>query len=257
MSKGSPGNDVFRQLEMQNPAVAMAFRKFRWHDVQYKLADVRPRIILRSAEFGEARRHSVWLVLIALGLLLIGTVALMTAIGPAVVRFLAIYWQVVLLPTAGVFVGAGIVLLVIRVGASPLRAVAPPKAQTDDPLHELKELAERSASRLRAAYRLQLWTVLAVGAVFIALIVWSMVLVSQERILYASAFGSGSVAMTILARWKWQPFDRINQARKLADDADHLATGLRLRMTTILEISDPSKRSKAQWDAVKEYLDRS
>jgi hypothetical protein len=128
---------------------------------------------------------------------------------------------------------------------------------TGSPVQELKELAERAASRLRAAYRLQLWAVLAVGAIFIALIVWSMVMVSQERILYASAFGSGSVAMMVLTRWKWQPFDRINQARRLADDADILATGLRLRMKTISEITDPVKRSKAQWDAINEYLKRS
>jgi hypothetical protein len=176
---------------------------------------------------------------------------------PAVVRFLAIYWQAVLLPTGGVCVGASIVLLVTRVGASPLSAVAPPEEKTEDPLQELKELAERTASRVRASYRLQLWTVLAVGGIFITLIVWSMVLVSQERILYASAFGSGSVAMMILTRWKWQPFDRINQARRLADNADTLATGLRLRMKTISEISDPSERSKAQWDAVEKYLERS
>jgi hypothetical protein len=81
--------------------------------------------------------------------------------------------------------------------------------------------------------------------------------VSQNRILYASAFGSGSVAMVILTQWKWQPFDRINQARQLADNADTLATGLRLRMKTISEITDPSKRSTAQWEAVEAYLKRS
>jgi len=82
-------------------------------------------------------------------------------------------------------------------------------------------------------------------------------MVSKERLLYASAFGSGGVAMVILTQWKWQPFDRINQARKLADDADTVATALRLRMKTISEITDPSLRSKAQGDVVNEYLEHS
>lgn len=153
--------------------------------------------------------------------------------------------------------GAGFVLLVIHLGTAPLRDVDPPQEDSDNPLQELKNLAERTASRLRAAYRFQLSAVITVGAVFIGLVVWSMVMVSQKQILYASAFGSGGVAMVILTQWKWQPFDRINEARRLADNADTLATGLRLRMKTISEIQDPRERAKAQWEAVEQYIDRS
>lgn len=93
-----------------------------------------------------------------------------------------------------------------------------------------------------------------VGCIFVALIVWSIIMVTKNKLVYATAFGSGSVAMAILTRWKWQPFDRINDARRLADKADTLATGLRLRMKTISEIKNPTARAKAQWDAVTEYL---
>jgi hypothetical protein len=147
------------------------------------------------------------------------------------------------------------VLLMGQIGKSPLRNVVPPREDSESPLQELESLAERTAVRLRAAYLLQLWTVIGVGILFVAIIVWSMIMVTQSRILYASAFGSSGVAMIILTQWKWQPFDRINQARKLADNADTLATGLRLRMKTIAEIPDPSERSKAQWEAVAAYLD--
>lgn len=255
MSKGNSGKDVFHELEIQNPAVAQVFRTFRRYGEQHKddyhFGD--DDHVVECARCAALPRR----YLIASFLLLIGSIGAGIAIGPIVVRFLEMHWHTILLPVSGACIGSGVILLVTRIETSPLHTVAPPKVDTDDPLQELRELAERTASRLRSAYRLQLWIVLAVGTIFIALIVWSMVMVSQERILYASAFGSSSVAMMILTQWKWQPFDRINSARQLADNADTLATGLRMRMKTISEIVDPSERAKAQWNAVKEYLERS
>ncbi len=276
MSEGRTGEDVFRELELQNPAVGRALRGFRrreehpgsrleipwgllgpaYRDVAVGHEPVSSPVQLFRMMVRPSLR-SLWHRLIAYILLLIGIIALGIAVGPATVRFLAMHWQAILLPAGGVCIGAGVVLLVIRVGALPLGGVAPPNVNTEDPLGELKDLAERTGSRLRAAYRLQLCAVLAVGVIFFTLVVWSMVMVSQDRILYASAFGSGGVAMMILTRWKWQPFDRINQARRLADNADTLATGLRLRMKTLSEITDPSERAKVQWDAVKQYLHHS
>ena len=260
MTETISGDNVFRELEAQNRAVAQAFRTFRRHGEQLELttrtetaipepterATLAPRLYSTESAYGvEYRaRRQLWSPVGAVVLLLIGLVTVAIVVGPALARFFVTHWQAILLPTAGLCVGAGTVLLVSRVGTSPLRAVAPPRADTEDPLQELKNLAERTASRLQSAYRMQLVAVLVVGAIFVTLIVWSVVMVSQNRILYASAFGSGSVAMVILTQWKWQPFDRINQARRLADNADTLATGLRLRMKTISEITDPSKRSK-------------
>jgi hypothetical protein len=272
MSEGSSGKAVFRELELQNPAIAYAFRALRRPRAASKPSIILereasdgsvlspanpPNILQRRAEYREYSPARMSRSFIAPILLLVGIGALAIAVGPAVGRFLALYWQAVVIPAGAMCIGAGIVLLVGRLGAAPLRNVDPPQLGSDDPLKELKQLAERTASRLRTAYRLQLWAVLAVGGIFLGLVIWSMVLVSQDRILYASAFGSGSVAMLVLTRWKWQPFDRINQARRLADNADTLATGLRLRMSTISEITDPSERARAQWDAVGEYLDRS
>ncbi len=269
MSQRSSAKNVFRELEIQNPAAAKALRAFR--PPEFQKPAVAERILYefhfdeyekccRPKSSHKQRRIGFMIFLIAFGLLefslLIG--GIIAGLGPTV-RFLGTHWKAILLLLGGVLggvcLGAGAVLAAIRVGVSPLSSIAPPNVDTEEPLQELKELAERVASRLRAAYRFQLCAVITVGIIFIGLIVWSMIMVSRDRILYASAFGSSSVAMMILTRWKWQPFDRINNARKLADNADTLATGLRMRMKSVSEIADPHERAKAQWDAVKEYLE--
>ena len=268
MKVKSSGKNVFRELEAENPAIAQAFRTFRRRgqpppvypntlpDVlgslkHYSYAEEDNSYPSEVARTARMKRVSP---IPAFILLFLGVVIVAIVIGPTLVRFLALHWQAILIPVGSICVGAGAVLLGSRLGSAPLRDVTPPKANAEDPLQELKDLAERTAARLQTAYRLQLWAVLVVGVVFIALIAWSAIMVSQNRLLYASAFGSGSIAMLILTQWKWQPFDRINQARRLADNADTLATGLRLRMKTISEIVNPTVRAKAQWDAVEEYL---
>jgi hypothetical protein len=290
MSGGTSTKNVFQELETHNPSVAKALRSFRKRShasepstaypqekgahlsrllEQVPLSDELLKLLeqrhMRHIEdaYSVGSRDAlpylgavVW-PWVAIALLLIGIIAVGAVAGHAVLVFLTMHWQAILLPIGGVCVGAGAVLLALRIGNSPLLAIAPPDVESKDPLQELRSLAERTASRLRTAYSLQLWAVLIVGSIFIILIIWSMVMVSQQRLLYASAFGSGSVAMVILTQWKWQPFDRINEARKLADNADTIATGLRLRMAAISEIVDPSARAKAQWDAVREYLERS
>ncbi len=248
----SSGRDVFRELETQNPDIARVFYNFRLQS-----EGIGGGAIVADHDKVEYRKFELvrdipMHVFIPTVLLSIGIIAISAAVG--LVRFLIVHYQAILLSVGGACVGVGVILLVIPIGSSPLRTVTPPKAFTEDPLQELKDLTERTVSRLRTAYRLQLCSVLAVGSIFVALIVWSMVMVSQDRILYASAFGSSGIAMVILTQWKWQPFDRINKARQLADKADTLATGLRLRIATISEIDEPSKRAKAQWNAVKDYL---
>lgn len=267
MTDEASENRAFRELEDHNPAVAKAFRAFRDHatalDSQKHIDLSSPTEETTLAAPSEIppelgyRPSTILMRVIGLVLLIGGLVAFGLSVGPSVIPFLQQHWKNILLPTGGACLGAGVVLLVSRLGTAPLLGVDPPNENSDDPLQELKDLAERTSSRLRAAYRFQLSTVVTVGAIFVGLIVWSMVMVSQERILYATVFGSGGVAMAILTQWKWQPFDRIDQARRLADNADTLATGLRLRMKTISEIEDPTKRSEAQWNAVSEYLARS
>lgn len=276
MTDKTANNRAFRELEKQNPEVARAFRVFR-RRAQPPAVAVIEKLDLKSDKFfmmhyydgtvtknvssspmhryTSRKKNMLWPV-VAVLLLVAGIIALGISVGPSVIRFLGQHWQAIILPVGGVCVGAGIVLLVSRLGTTPLCFVDPPKKDSNEPLHELKDLAERTASRLRAAYRFQLFAVLTVGVIFVGLIVWSIVMVSQKKILYASAFGSGGMAMVILSQWKWQPFDRINQARRLADNADTLATGLQLRMKTISEIQDPRERAKAQWEAVEQFIDR-
>ena len=287
MSESDVSENVFQDLKSQNRAVANAFIKLRHHAARSRSETFKPfvsrlqdaarvysspqdfreelssrplydhlqsplyayeRYVSRRADWGAKPRF------IALVLLLVGIGFVAFVVGPSVFHFLVGHWQSVLLPLGGICAGGGAVLLGSHVGSSPLGSITPPRTDTEDPLKELKDLSERTASRLRSAFRLQLWAVLVVGILFVVLILWSVVMVSQNRILYASAFGSGSLAMLILTQWKWQPFDRINQARRQADNADTLATGLRLRMATISAIPNLTERSRAQWEAVEEYL---
>ncbi|MGD0546279.1 MAG: hypothetical protein ABR991_00440 [Terracidiphilus sp.] len=286
MSESAIGGNIFQDLESHNPAIADAFSTLRMQGEKHAGSrGIEPSLIgefvtpawkeplhhpaldewlpgiglqdyslLEEAPLRKAARSAGRWNVFALVLLLVGIGFGAAAVGPTVLHFLVGHWQAVLLPLGGICAGGGAALLVSSIGKSPLDSVMPPRTDTEDPLRELKDLSERTASRLRSAFRLQLWAVLAVGVLFIVLILWSVVMVSQNRILYASAFGSGSVAMLILTQWKWQPFDRINQARRQADNADTLATGLRLRMATISAIPDLTERSRAQWQAVEEYL---
>src|SRR2546426_702636 len=92
MSEGSSGKDVFRELEMQNPAIAQAFRTFRQRGGEPRLhfdREIEPYI---GGEPGRGKtlasfphlHRSLWPRLIAFVLLLIGIMALGTAVGPSV-----------------------------------------------------------------------------------------------------------------------------------------------------------------------------
>lgn len=196
------------------------------------------------------RRHSIlrW-VLLLLGIVVIGII-----VGPAVFNFVAGHWNVLLLCLGAALVGAAIVLGFSRFGSQPLRNVAPPVPDTNEPLKELEKLAERSTARFKTAYRIQVSFVIGVFVGFAALVSWSMFMVSQKRVAYASAFGSSGAAMLVFSKWKWQPFERMSEARRLSDQADALATALRLQIMTMEEIKDPVARAKAQWKTVAEYI---
>jgi hypothetical protein len=181
-------------------------------------------------------------------------VALGIVIGPSVFRFVVRNWRILLLCIGAACIGASIVFALSRIGFQPLRKIEPPSADTDEPLKELEGLANRTVARLRTAYTVQVSLVVAIFIGFAAIVIWSMVMVSQKRLEYACVFGSGGVAMFVLSRWKWQPFERMAEARRLADQADILATALRMRIRTIEQISDPAARAKAQWEAAAEYL---
>ena len=200
-------------------------------------------------------KKNSWPVFAAGGLVLIGVMGLWLGVGTKALGFFQQYWKTFLLPIGGICIGAGIMLAASKIGKDPLAKIAPPSDDVKNPLEELQGLAQRTVSRLNRAYALQLWTVIVVGMLLSAIIIWAMILITKGKMLYASAFGSGGMAMMILSKWKWQPFDRINKARKLANDADTLATGLRIRIQAIDAICDPVERAKEQWEAVKEYLD--
>jgi len=250
-------------VEQQSPAVAEALGQYRLRaaepepsqlldDIageQFPDPDVRfSRYEIRVAQRRGARAGCM--------LLIAAAVTVTAAAIPVSREFISAHWPQLVVAGASLSTGAALILVCHGATSSPLRTLEPPTSRTDQPLHELETLARRSADRLHKSFRLQIGAVVVVGLSLLALLTWAAVLVSTERLGYGVAFGSGGIGMIVLG-WRWQPFDRIEQARRLAENADALATGLRVRMASIAEIKGANARAKAQWQAVRDFLGES
>ena len=191
-----------------------------------------------------------------IGILLLtgGILAVAVVLGPALLRLVHAYWKTILLALGVFCIGAGVILAARQVGRAPLRNIQPPDDTTNEPLEELERFVKRSGSRLRTAYQVQMALISLVALAIFAVIAWSILMVTKDQLMYATLFGTTGVAMLALSRWKWQPFERVAEARRLADNADVLATGLRMRIESISKIPDPKERAEAQWQAVNDYL---
>ncbi len=280
--QGSDYPNLFSILESQNPAIKDGLNQMRRQTELTKAIPLEPVGWIRTAApsrdmhyyaaRGMAKSSSpvgdsgfrrktkarvMWRIspfVLLLISLIIGIVALGIVIGPSVFRFVVRNWRILSLCIGAACIGASIVFALSRICFQPIKKIEPPSADTDEPLKELEGLANRTVARLRTAYTVQVSLVVAIFIGFAAIVTWSMVMVSQKRLEYACVFGSGGVAMFVLSRWKWQPFERMAEARRLADQADILSTALRMRIRTIEQISDPAARAKAQWEAAAEYL---
>lgn len=253
-SESTDGKRILREAKRQNPSVALRLSELKrkadiaFGDDHIEIA-ASPRVSF--VRVSASRRGGIIFSLI-------GIVAIGIAVGPPVYDLFCKYWREFLLGLGCACVGAGSILLIRRVGDKPLSDIRLHHHESrEEPLSELEYLARRSASRLRSAYRIQAYLVCAISMVFIGVVYWSILMVAQRRLEYGVSFGSGGVGMLILSMWKWQPFDRMSKARKLADDADVLATGLRLRIKSISEIKEPEMRADAEWRAVQDYLSMS
>jgi hypothetical protein len=147
---------------------------------------------------------------------------------------------------------ASIVMTLRGAGREPMPFVPPPDARPNVPLAEIQCLAFRAAGRLRSSYHAEIVIAIGMIALIAGILVWSVFMVGTGRLEYGTALGSGSIAAAVLAM-KWQPFDRVGQARSRAEKADVLATGLRVRLAAIAEIDDPGERQRAAWRAVTDY----
>jgi len=227
---------LLRELEYHNPAIGDSLDQMR------QRSGAGP-----GFEWGGNGGDREWRGLWPLPVIAIAASAVASRFGTQ--PFLAL-----LICTGAGCLGAFTAILLGRVGTSPLDNIKPPYAETNKPLEELHGLAERTVTRLRTAYAVQVCLVIGVFAGLVGVVIWLMFMVGHKRVTYASAFGSGGVAMLVLSRLKWQPFERMAEARKLADQADALATALRVRMRTLDQIKDPEARAEAQWRAVADYL---
>jgi hypothetical protein len=148
---------------------------------------------------------------------------------------------------------ASIVMTLRGAGRESFLFVRPPDSGPNVPPSEIECLAFRAACRLRSSYHAQIVIAIGMLALIAGIVVWSVFMVGTGRLEYGTALGSGGIAAAVLAT-KWQPFDRIGQARKSAERADVLATGLRLRLGSIAKIGDPSERQKAEWRATQDFM---
>lgn len=274
---------IFKQAALQNQAVAKNLSEIearssaKRQDTSSKyikdlskssspIAETRFSIRERHAaeqivDFGVSsrpyHRRSVFVLIFGILILIAGLVAIGFVIGPTLYKIVVNSWKTIILSLGGVCIGSGFILVFGSVGKQPLKKVVPPDSASDQPLLELEALASRTVSRLKTAYQVQVFLICTVAALLLFVVLWSIFLVSTNQLMYATAFGSSGIGMLVLSKLKWQPFERMAEARKLADDADILTAGLRLRIKSISEIADPKERAQAQWEAVSEYLERS
>jgi hypothetical protein len=136
----------------------------------------------------------------------------------------------------------------------PVAKVAEP---LPSPLPRLELMALRMAHRHQRAWQVHVALVVGVALVLLAVLVWSIVLATLNQTKAATFLGTGTLGGGVLYTWKWQPFDKMSEARRLADQADLLALAVNERMVTISTISDPAQREKAQWQAALDFLDAS
>ena len=128
-------------------------------------------------------------------------------------------WKTMLLSLGGVCIGSGFILIFVRIGRKPLKNIKPPDDTSDQPLAELELLAGRTVSRLRTAYQMQISLICIVAALLLFIILWSIYMVTQDQLMYATVFGSSGIGMLALSKWKWQPFERVTEAPKNAEHA--------------------------------------
>jgi hypothetical protein len=183
--------------------------------------------------------------------------AVMYFLQDAVLGFLGVYWKTILLVMGGMCVGAIIPWLASRVGKNLLKKIEPPNAKSDEPTKEIDLWAKRSSKRLQTMYWLQAGCVLVVFCLLVGNVVWTIALLSEGRVESASAFGSGGIVTLVLSRLIWNPFERIAESRKLADNADILSVTLVSSMRDAEKIPNMEERRKAVWDDLRNFLELS
>jgi hypothetical protein len=189
-------------------------------------------------------------IVVAVALIGAGLSLLWIFAGSRAVPFLVRHRQAFALGFGAALVCSGFPLLGLMLRTAPNGRLDPRGAE---PVSELSRFADRCAQRHHVAYRLQMTLVVATALLLLGLVVWSIVLVTLNRLQYGIALGGGSAGGVILTSTKWQPFDRAARARKDADRADVLAVGLRTRLRTIAAITDPRERHRAEWEAIRDF----
>ena len=160
--------------------------------------------------------------------------------------------------TVALLIGTLVLVTVLVLGLAQvsIRFDAAPNAQTSEPVSELERFARGSAARLNRTYHWCLTLAISIHILGVGLITWGCWLVSSKREVLGSVFGGTGISGVVFAQ-KWHPFSKVQEARRLADDAHVLAMGLAITLQSINAIPDPGERAKAQWEATQRYLKES
>jgi hypothetical protein len=187
------------------------------------------------------------MIVVAVGLVGVGTSLLAIVVRRFVFPFVLKHQTAFAIGFGATCIGGGLPLLANAFRPARILPGAHLNPNAEQPVSELSKYAERCATRHHTAYRIQLGMVIAIAILLVAIVIWSVVLVTLNRLQYGVALGSGSVGGLVLTSAKWQPFDRTATARRDVDRADALAVGLRARLQTISAIQDPQQRQLAEW----------
>jgi len=164
-------------------------------------------------------------------------------------------WKAIFVALSGIGLCAGMIFIIRKIGANPLRNIEPPDETTEEPLIELEHLAQRIISRLNTVYRIQ-FCLCALGVSILLFVILSFIfMLVRNHLMFTVAFGIGVLGLIFLFEGKWRSFEGMIKIRKLAVDGVTLLEELRQRIKSISSIADPNERVEAQWIAVADYLD--
>jgi len=179
MSETPTTKYIFERVALQNENIAKSFKQFRQQlnntqSPPCPTQDSPTATVLYSRQISSdldstqaytpaPERNKKTLLILGVVTLIIGALATCYATTPNFGETLLSSIKITLLTISGFCIGLGSILIFENINKNPLKDISPPNTKTNDPLVELKHLAERTVSRLKTAYQVQITTAIPGG----------------------------------------------------------------------------------------------